>query len=257
MLGLCLSAKAQQIENIPFTQDHSGIIYIDVSINRNSEKFIFDTGASGITLNPSLYNKCIANGSISSTDIIQKVIVKLADGSQKVASMINLKNVAIGNYSLKNIHAIVMPDQNAPLLVGQTLFQEFGKISIDYKKDLIILERDDLQNTTKDKTSIETLKIIACDYPRLGEVSRAKNILARAYNELKLTEEKNFPPPIKAVNHISKGYTLRYFSNADFSHANAIIEVLEQELDVPIMLENMLPYFNFKELPGYLELWIK
>jgi clan AA aspartic protease (TIGR02281 family) len=249
--------QAQQTENIPFTQDPSGIIYIDVSINGISEKFIFDTGASGITLNPSLYNKCKANGSISSTDIIQKVIVKLADGSQKSATMVNLKNVSIGSYNLKNINAVVMPDQNAPLLVGQSVFQEFGKISIDYKKDLIILEIDGNQITTNDKTSIENLKIIACNYPSLGKVSLSKNILSKGFAKLNLTEEKSFPPPLNAIDNVSKGYTLRYFSNADFANANEIRSKLEQELGAPVILENMLPYFNYKELPGYLELWIK
>lgn len=249
---------SQNNQEIPFEKDKSGIIFVKVSINGFSEKFIFDTGASGISLNSKFYQTLINNSLISSKDIIGYSMVMLADGSQKQGTIVNLKNVLIGSYTFENINAVVMPDPNAPLLLGQSIFQKFEKVSIDYLNKLITLEGAASANSTYIKNNqTKSIKFIACSYNDLGKVSLLKNIIIKKDNSILLSEEKNIPPPINAVNKLSIGYTIRYFSNDDYTNTVLIKEMIEQDIEGVVTIENMLPFFNYKESPGYFEIWIK
>ncbi|ATA77851.1 pepsin/retropepsin-like aspartic protease family protein [Capnocytophaga canimorsus] len=51
-----------------------------------------------------------------------------------------LREVKIGNRTLHNLQALVVDNEEAPLLLGQSALEKFGSIEIDNKKDLIILK---------------------------------------------------------------------------------------------------------------------
>jgi aspartyl protease family protein len=51
-----------------------------------------------------------------------------------------LKSVKIGDRTLYDVEALIVPNDKAPLLLGQTALAQFGKISIDYKKGTITFE---------------------------------------------------------------------------------------------------------------------
>ena len=63
-----------------------------------------------------------------------------ANGDISVGTIINLKEITIGDRTIYNIHASVVDNSVAPLLFGQSALEKFGKISIDYKKSEITFE---------------------------------------------------------------------------------------------------------------------
>ena len=55
----------------------------------------------------------------------------MANGSISEGTVINLRKVKIGNKELDNVRASVVYNQQAPLLLGQTVLSRLGKIEID------------------------------------------------------------------------------------------------------------------------------
>ena len=60
-----------------------------------------------------------------------------ANGNVSVGTVINLKNVNFGDFTLNNIRASVVQNQKAPLLLGQSVLGRLGKIEIDNSKNVI------------------------------------------------------------------------------------------------------------------------
>lgn len=121
---------------VQFTQEN-GVLKIPVTINGASLYFIFDTGASLITISNSEASSLYKNGRLTGADLIGKNQFVDANGDISEGTIINLNSVIIGNRELKNIQACVIEGQNAPLLFGQSALKKFGKISIDYLKNEI------------------------------------------------------------------------------------------------------------------------
>jgi aspartyl protease family protein len=63
-----------------------------------------------------------------------------ANGNISEDAIIVLKEVTIGNRTIRNIQASVVGNAKAPLLFGQSVLEKFGKISIDYGKGEISFE---------------------------------------------------------------------------------------------------------------------
>ena len=103
-------------------------------------EFIFDTGASDVVISLTEVLFLQKQGKLSTDDILDSVYFQIADGSINVGSVILLKTVTIGNRTLHNVRATIVPNMNAPLLLGQSVLSRFGKLSIDYTKNEITFE---------------------------------------------------------------------------------------------------------------------
>ena len=60
---------------------------------------------------------------------------KLADGA-----VVRIKEVKVGDCILKNIEASVIKNQKAPLLLGQSVLERFGSITIDNQNNKLIIK---------------------------------------------------------------------------------------------------------------------
>jgi len=118
----------------------SGVLKIPIEINGVELYFIFDTGASLITISINEAEYLFSNGKLTDSDFIGKSQFTDANGDISEGIIINLKSVKIGNRELNDVHACVIKGQNAPLLLGQSALQKFGKVSIDYNKNEITFE---------------------------------------------------------------------------------------------------------------------
>ncbi len=118
----------------------NGVYYVPVELNGTKMDFIFDTGASIISISEKEAKYLIKQGTLTKNDIKGTSKFSDANGDISEGTIINLKTVKVGNKTLKNIEASIVHNEKAPLLLGQSLFEEFGKISIDYKKGEITLE---------------------------------------------------------------------------------------------------------------------
>jgi aspartyl protease family protein len=121
-------------------EHENGILKIPVIINGIELYFIFDTGASLITISNQEASFLYKNGKLLEKDLIGRSQFIDANGDISEGTIINLTSVRIGNRELQNVQACVIEGQNAPLLFGQSALQKFGKVSIDYAKNEISFE---------------------------------------------------------------------------------------------------------------------
>jgi len=121
-------------------EHENGILKIPVIINGVELYFIFDTGASLITISNREASFLYKNGKLLEKDLIGRSQFVDANGDISEGTIINLISVKIGNRELQNVQACVIEGQNAPLLFGQSALQKFGKVSIDYAKNEISFE---------------------------------------------------------------------------------------------------------------------
>jgi aspartyl protease family protein len=118
----------------------NGVYEVPVDINGSKMFFIFDTGASDITISLTEATFLYKQGTLTDDDFLGTQKYQIADGSITEGTIINLKTVKIGNRTLSNVQASVVHNTDAPLLFGQSALAQFGKVTIDYNKSEITFE---------------------------------------------------------------------------------------------------------------------
>lgn len=117
-------------EEVPFTKE-GNVCKVKCSINDLPLHFIFDTGASDVSISSVEATFMLKNDYLSASDIIGRQNYMTADGNIIEGTVINLRDVKLGNIHLNDIKASVVKNQSAPLLLGQSVFSKLGKIEID------------------------------------------------------------------------------------------------------------------------------
>ncbi|MBQ7204917.1 MAG: retroviral-like aspartic protease family protein [Muribaculaceae bacterium] len=112
-------------------EPYGGVFKIPCVVNGAKMKFIFDTGASTVTISESTANYMLENGFLTENDIKGVGKSSVADGRIVDHVKINLKDIEIGGLHLSNVEAVVIMGQESPLLLGQSVIQSMGKISIE------------------------------------------------------------------------------------------------------------------------------
>lgn len=130
------SVYEKKVEEIPFVEE-SDLCKVKCSINGLPLHFIFDTGASTVTISSveaAFMNK---NGYLTPSDVVGKRNFQTATGDIEEGTVINLRDVKIGGLHLKGVRASVVKNQSAPLLLGQSVLKRLGKIEIDNVKKVM------------------------------------------------------------------------------------------------------------------------
>ena len=130
------SAYELKVEEIPFAKE-GGVCKVKCVINGLPLHFIFDTGATDVSISSVEATFMAKNDFLSSSDIIGKQNYQTADGNITEGTVINLKDVKLGSLHLNNIKASVVRNQAAPLLLGQSVLSKLGKIEIDNTKKVL------------------------------------------------------------------------------------------------------------------------
>jgi predicted aspartyl protease len=89
----------------------------------------------------------LKNDYLSPNDISGKQRYMTADGELSEGTVINLRKVDFGGLTLSNIKASVTKNQNAPLLLGQSVLNRLGKIEIDNDKRVIKVTYKEFANS--------------------------------------------------------------------------------------------------------------
>lgn len=118
----------------------NSVYEIPTEINGVPMHFIFDTGAGLISISETEIELLTKQGKFSDDDIAGKGSFIDANGDITEGTIVILKTVKIGDRTLTNVEAAVVHNLQAPLLMGQSALEQFGKISIDYKKEEITFE---------------------------------------------------------------------------------------------------------------------
>lgn len=128
--GETLGELEEVTYEVPFTASN-GVTKVDCTINGLPLNFIFDTGASDVTISQTEANFMFKNGYLTQKDIVGKQRYGTADGSVHVGTVFILNKINFGGLELNSVRASVVANQKAPLLLGQTVLQRLGKIEID------------------------------------------------------------------------------------------------------------------------------
>ena len=127
---------------IKLKRQASNVYTIPCKVNGLSLNFIFDTGASAVSISKSEAIFMLKNGYLSVNDIIGNQQFQTANGDIQVGTKIIIKKIEIGGLILQNVEASVVHNENAPLLLGQSALSKLGKIEIDYNNSTLTIIRD-------------------------------------------------------------------------------------------------------------------
>ena len=124
------------VSEVPFMKE-AGVCKVKCKINGLPLHFVFDTGASDVTISMVEATFMMKNDYLTDRDVVGNQHYMDANGDVSVGTIINLKEVTFGEHSLSNVRASVVRNQKAPLLLGQSVLGRLGKIEIDNSKNVI------------------------------------------------------------------------------------------------------------------------
>lgn len=134
------TTKENKGKNIVKMTKKGGVYYIPIKINGIPLDIIFDTGASSISISSTEAMFLYKQGKLTDEDIKGTQNFITASGDIIEGTIIILRTVKIGNKTIYDVEASVVNTLNAPVLLGQSALEKFGKISIDYENEVLIFE---------------------------------------------------------------------------------------------------------------------
>ncbi len=137
-----------------------GVYLIPCKVNGLSLKFIFDTGASDVSISLTEALFMLKNGYLKESDIRGTVYYSIANGEIAEGTKINIQKIEVGKQSLYNVEASIVHSTEAPLLFGQSAMERFGKFTMDYSNSNLIINgfSNSVSNSTN-SSSIKSVKI--------------------------------------------------------------------------------------------------
>ena len=123
--------------NVIKMEKKDGVYVVPIKINGVLMEFIFDTGASTISISQTEALFLLKQGKLTKEDFLGTQNFIDANGDISEGTVVSLKTVEVGNKTLKNVQASIVGNLKAPLLFGQSALNQFGKISIDYQRNEI------------------------------------------------------------------------------------------------------------------------
>lgn len=128
---------------VPF-EDRGNVKVITVKLNGVSMEMIFDTGCSGMHLSLHELETLYKQGKFSEADCVGNTVSQIADGSIVQNGLIVLRSVFIGGENgieVNDVEASVALNQEAPLLLGNNVLDEFASYTIDNENQYIIFKK--------------------------------------------------------------------------------------------------------------------
>jgi len=125
-----IEAYDEKEAEVPFAKD-GGVFKVKCTINELPLYFVFDTGASDVSMSSVEANFMLKNDYLSKSDMSGKGYYIDANGDISEGTIVILREVNFGGLTLKNVKASIVKNQKAPLLLGQSVLSRLGKIEID------------------------------------------------------------------------------------------------------------------------------
>jgi clan AA aspartic protease (TIGR02281 family) len=122
-------------------EKNGGVYTTPCTLNGLQLRFVFDTGASNVSISLSEAVFMLKNGYLDEEDLHGSSYSQLANGELVENTTVNIKELEIGGIRLQNVEAIVIHELSAPLLLGQSAIQRLGAIQIE-DDELIIMNAD-------------------------------------------------------------------------------------------------------------------
>lgn len=205
-------------------EQQGGIYYLQGKVNGLPLKFIFDTGASNVSLSLAEALFMLKNGYLDQNDIKGVSYAQIANGDIVENTEVLLKSIEIGGITISNVKALISHNLDAPLLLGQSAIQKLGPIQLD--KNMLIIQNG--TNFKSEKTGKELFQKAF----QLAESGQYASSITTSEEALKYTRDSN----IRAYLYDNMGFCYKKMG----------------ELDKAIDCENLALYENLMAIqPAY------
>lgn len=125
------------IHEIPLVRQASGTYLVKASVNGLPMDFILDTGASSVSVSQVESDFMLKNGYLKTSDVKGNSRYVDAQGETHTEKSVKLRSIKIGEIEVSDIRAGVVSNQKAPLLLGQSVLERFGKVEIDHTQNIL------------------------------------------------------------------------------------------------------------------------
>lgn len=109
----------------------NGVYYVPCEVNGIKMDFVFDTGASNVSISKTEAEFLIKQKLLTKEDFIGQVNFRTADGSVKNGVEVRLKEIKIKDLILKDVTATIVSESSAPLLLGQSALSKLGRFEVE------------------------------------------------------------------------------------------------------------------------------
>ena len=132
--------KEMNVYEIPINATSGGTYNLTCEVNDLAMSFTLDTGCSDVSLSSVESQFMLKNGYLTEKDLKGKSYYINATGERHESQIVILREIKLGDFVLKNVRASIVPNQKAPLLLGQNVLNKFGTMEIDNDRKLLILK---------------------------------------------------------------------------------------------------------------------
>ncbi|RYZ28176.1 MAG: hypothetical protein EOO10_10400 [Chitinophagaceae bacterium] len=159
--AILISAAATAFSQVTIQMKREGgVSVVPCKVNGLNLKFIFDTGASDVSISMTEATFMLKNDYLKADDIVGKSNYLDANGNITVGVNIVLREIEIGGLKLTNVKASVVNNMKAPLLLGQSAISKLGAVQLDLNANTLAIlnskESATLPVTAVDTTSLFT-----------------------------------------------------------------------------------------------------
>lgn len=163
--------------------ERNGVYELPCIVNGVKMNFIFDTGASNVSISLTEAMFLYKNDYLKDSDILGSNYSQIADGRIVENMDINLKSVVIGGLELNDIRASVVSSASAPLLLGQSALRELGRVEIANDSLFItskvkMVKPEDLSVSTCQDEKAKTIKS-----PRQSFWNKIRELFLKSKND--------------------------------------------------------------------------
>jgi clan AA aspartic protease (TIGR02281 family) len=140
LLGALVIAgvRPSAAETIQLQQRGGGYLIRGQLNGAMSVDFILDTGASDVAIPGEVAEALMRTGTLTSSDFIGTQTYVLADGSRVPSKRFLLREVKVGDQTVRNVTASLGPPRSPPLL-GQSFLSKFPSWTLDNQRHVIVL----------------------------------------------------------------------------------------------------------------------
>jgi len=159
----------------------NGVSILPCKVNGLNLKFIFDTGASDVSISMTEATFMLKNEYLDEDDIIGKSKYQDANGTISEGVNINLRELEIGGLKLYNVKASVVKNLKAPLLLGQSAISKLGVVQLDLEANTLTIfpKKDNSLSSGDESKSNQVADTLVAHQP---VQSKIENLFSVAYS---------------------------------------------------------------------------
>ena len=132
---------------IPYVVSETGSMYVSCQINGwdIEEEAKIDNGADFVQISKELLCDMYGSGMFSHDSYRGETPMTTADGSSHQMKCVMLRTLKLGDIILHNVEAVVSENENAPLLLGQSVLSNFIMEINPFKAQITLTKMDEIR----------------------------------------------------------------------------------------------------------------